>query len=75
MDCMFFNELVHSTGPPWKKCEIFDKLYSGEMLGTKGAGMIAPLLAILLQYFELAQTMKPPRRESINYPVLETEPG
>ena len=43
--------------------------------GRTGAGMIAPLLAILLQYFELAQTMKPPRRESINHPVLETEPG
>ena len=43
--------------------------------GRTGAGMIAPLLAILLQYFEHAQTMKPPRRESINHPVLETEPG
>ena len=35
--------------------------------GRTGAGMIAPLLAILLQYFEHAQTMKPPRRESINH--------
>ena len=43
--------------------------------GRTGAGLIAPLLAILLQYFELAQTMKPPRRESSDHPVLETEPG
>ena len=42
--------------------------------GKTGAGMIAPLLAILLQYFERAQTMKPPRHESINHPVLETKP-
>ena len=39
LDCMFFNELVHSRGPPWRKCDIFDELYSalGEMLGAEGA--------------------------------------
>ena len=44
--------------------------------GRTGAGMIAPLLAILLQYFELAQTMKPPEtteaseRQLIVVPLL-----
>ena len=28
LDCMFFNELVHNHGPPWRKCDIFDELYS-----------------------------------------------
>ena len=39
-----------------------------------GAGLVAPVLAILLQYLEHAQTMKPPRRESIQHAGLE-EPG
>lgn len=36
--------------------------------------LVAPVLAILLQYLEHAQTMKPPRRESIQHAGLE-EPG
>merc|ERR550532_2384006 len=39
LDCMFFNEFVHTRGPPWRKCDIFDELYSnlGEMLGAEAA--------------------------------------
>ena len=38
LDCMFFIKLVHNGGPPWRKCDIFDKLYStlGEMLAAEG---------------------------------------
>ena len=34
LECMFFNEFIHTRGPPWRKCDIFDDLYSslGEQL-------------------------------------------
>ena len=37
LDCMFFNEFIHSRGPPWRKCDIFDEVYSsmGEQLAEE----------------------------------------
>ena len=37
LECMFFNEFIATRGPPWRKCDIFDELYSelGEQLGEE----------------------------------------
>ena len=42
--------------------------------GRTGSSRLAPILSILLQYFDHAQMMKPQRRESINHSGVE-EPG
>ena len=42
--------------------------------GKTGAGCVAPMLSILLEFFDSAQSMKPQRRESINQAQAE-EPG
>ena len=42
--------------------------------GRTGSSLLAPILSILLQYFDHAQMMKPQRRESINHSGVE-EPG
>ena len=39
LDCMFFNEFINTRGPPWRKCDIFDELYSniGELIAEEQA--------------------------------------
>lgn len=36
---MFFNEFINTRGPPWRKCDIFDELYSniGELIAEEQA--------------------------------------
>jgi len=37
LDCMFFNDFIYNRGTPWRKCDIFDQLYSniGEHLALE----------------------------------------